>query len=161
MSHHYPAFYNSDPALFRNYIKMVYPVIPPTSNHIYIKGSILRPEARKYAEEFAKFAAQHHLHEISEMNQNAVFCLRLRFFLDTLVNESWCNPKVPPSKRAKTRYKRIDLSNRIKLLEDCVRDALDIDDSQTFAAYQEKVQDPANQRVEIEVFEVDPKLFGI
>ncbi len=140
---------------------MVYPTLPPTSNKIYIKGSILTSQARSYAENFSKFSAQNHMHEIAEMNQGGVFCVVLRFFFETLVNETWMNPKVPPSKRAKSRYKKIDLTNRIKLLEDCVRDALDIDDSQTFIAHQEKHTDSANQRVEIEVFEVDPSKFGI
>lgn len=140
---------------------MVFPILPPTSNKLYFRGTILTATARKYAEDFAKFAAQHHLHEINEMNAKGVFALHLRFFFETLVNESFENPKVPESKRAKSRYKRIDLTNRVKLLEDCVRDALDIDDSQTFAASLEKHQDPGHERVEIEVEEVSPKLFGL
>lgn len=155
---HYPAFWTPP---FRSYLKMVYKELPPTANHIYIRGSILKAPARAYAENFAKFVAQNYLAEISEMNQSGIFCLVLRFFFPTVVNDTWMNPKVPPSKRAKTRYKRFDLTNRIKFLEDCVRDALDIDDSQTFIAHQEKFQDAENPRVEIEVFEVDPAKFGI
>lgn len=145
----------------RKYLKMVFPQLPPSSNNIYIKGSILKAPARKYAEDFAKFAAQNHLHEISQMNADGVFALHLRFFFDTVVNETWNNPNVKESKRAKSRYKRFDLSNRIKLLEDCIRDALDIDDCQTFAASQEKHQDPSNPRVEIEVEETSLSLFGV
>lgn len=145
----------------RKYLKMIYPHLPPSSNNIYFRGSILKAPARKYAEDFAKFAAQTHLHEISQMNPSGIFALHLRFFFDSLVNESWNNLKVPESKRAKTRYKRLDLTNRIKLLEDCIRDALDIDDCQTFAASQEKHHCPASPRVEIEIEEVSPHLFGI
>lgn len=141
--------------------RMTYPALPPSSNKIYFRGTILRKEARDYAEKFSLYAAQHHLHEISQMNPEGLFALHLRFFFDTLVNETWNDMKLPPSRRAKSRYKRLDLTNRIKLLEDCVRDALDIDDSQTFAATQEKHQDPKNPRVEIEVEEVSPSLFGI
>lgn len=142
-------------------LRMTYPVLPPSSNKIYFRGTILKKEARDYAEKFSLFAAQKHLHEISQMNPQGLFALHLRFFFETLVNETWNNMSLPPSRRAKSRYKKLDLSNRIKLLEDCVRDALDIDDSQTFAASQEKHQDPKNPRVEIEVEEVSPALFGV
>lgn len=144
----------------RTYLKMVFNELPPTSNKIYFKGTMLTQQARDFAEKFSKFAAQNHLHEISEMNPDGVFALHLRFFLET-INDSWNNPNVAPSKRAKSRYKRLDLSNRIKLLEDCIRDALDIDDSQTFAASQEKHHFKGEPRVEIEVEEVNPALFGI
>ncbi len=147
--------------MHRKYLKMVFSQLPPSSNDIYFRGSILKAPARKYAEDFGKFAAQNHLHEISGMNPGGVFAVHLRFFFPTVVNESWNNPKVKESKRAKSRYKRFDLTNRIKLLEDCIRDALDIDDSQTFAASQEKHQDPHNPRVEIEVEEISLTLFGV
>ena len=143
------------------YLKMVFPLLPPSSNHIYIRGTILTTKAREYAEQFSKFAAQHHLHQINQMNPQGIFALHLKFFFETLVNETFNNPEVSPSRRAKTRYKKIDLSNRVKLLEDCVMDALEIDDSHTFAASQEKHQDPKNPRVEIEIEEVSPSLFGL
>lgn len=146
---------------YLQHIKMVYSVLPPTSNKIYFRGTILTGVAREYAETFAAWAAKKHLHEINQLNPKGLFALHLRFFFKTLVNESFENEKFPPSKRAKDRYKRIDLSNRIKLLEDCVRDAIDIDDSRTFAASQEKHQDPLNERVEIEIEEVSPNLFGV
>lgn len=144
----------------RTYLKMVYKELPPTSNKIYFRGTILTQTARTYAEQFANFAKAY-LPEISEMNPDGVFALHLRFFFDNIVNETWNDLSLPPSRRAKTRYKRIDLTNRIKLLEDCVRDALDIDDSQTFAASQEKHLDKTNPRVEIEIEEMSPGLFGI
>ena len=146
---------------YRQYMKMVYPVLPPTSNKIYYRGTILTGVSREYAESFAAWAAKNHLHEINELNPDGLFALHLRFFFNTLVNETYQNENFPPSKRAKERYKRIDLTNRIKLLEDCVRDAIDVDDSRTFAASQEKHQDPDKERVEIEIEEVSPKLFGV
>src|SRR3990172_11891222 len=106
--------------MHRRYLKMVFTQLPPSSNDIYFRGSILKAPARKYAEDFSKFAAQNHLHEISGMNPSGVFAVHLRFFFPTVINESWNNPKVKESKRAKSRYKRFDLTNRIKLLEDCI-----------------------------------------
>lgn len=168
----------------RKYIKMVFPILPPTSNHIYFRGTILTSVARKYAEDFAKYAAQHHLHEINEMNPKGVFALHLDFFFDKLENQTWFDAteqertqgyvtrKVTvvengvKKKELKQvpllRYRRLDLDNRVKLIQDCVRDALDIDDSQVFASSQEKHQDPGKERVEIVVQELsNGKQFGL
>ena len=146
----------------REHLHVVYPELPPTSNKLYDRGTILTKHAREYAERFAEFM-RNHLHEINEMDPQALYALHLRFFFFELVNRSYNNPDFPPSKRAKTRYKKIDLTNRIKLLEDCVRDALAIDDSHTFAASQEKHQcGPGEpERVEITVQRVSPGLFGL
>jgi Holliday junction resolvase RusA-like endonuclease len=142
-------------------LTIVFPVLPPSSNRIYFRGTSLTRHAREYAEAFAAYAAQHHLHEINKLNPNGIYAFHLRFFFETLVTSSWNNPAVTPSKRAKDRYKRLDLDNRIKLLTDCVRDAIDIDDSRVFAGSQEKHMDPGNPRVEIYVQEVNPDDFGI
>ena len=142
---------------------MVVPFLPPTSNHLYIKGTILTAVARKFAEDFSAYVMQNYGHVVTstKLNPLAIYGLRLIFYFDSLVNPSFMDMKVPPSKRAKSRYKRIDLTNRVKLLEDCVRDALAIDDSQTFIAMLEKHHDPGNPRVEIDVWEVNPSDFGI
>lgn len=146
----------------RDSFQVTYGELPPTSNKIYFRGTQLTAKAREYAERFAEQMRQH-LHLINEMDPNALYALHLRFFFFELVNKSWNNMDLPPSKRAKSRYKKIDLSNRIKLLEDCIRDALAIDDSQTFAASQEKHQcGPGEpERVEILVQRVSPSLFGL
>lgn len=141
-------------------LRIVYPEIPPTSNKIYFRGTILTKTAREYAERFAHFMAVNYLHVVSAFNPNGVYCLSLHFYLPC-INETYNNPEVKPSKRAKSRYKRMDLSNRIKLLEDCVRDALAIDDSQTFEGNQMKYHEVNNPRVEIYVNEVSPEWYGI
>jgi len=146
----------------REKLEIVYPEMPPTSNKIYFRGTILTTKAREYAERFAEHMRQH-LHLINEMEPSCIYALHLRFFFFELVNRSWNNPDFPPSKQAKDRYKKIDLTNRIKLLEDCVRDALAIDDSHTFASSQEKHQcGPGEpERVEITVQKISPSLFGL
>lgn len=142
-------------------LKMVYGELPPTSNKIYFRGTILTKKAREYAERFAMVIGREYLPEINGLNPLAIFAIHLHFYFETVVNDSFNNPKVPASKRAKSRYKKFDLTNRVKLLEDCVRDAIAIDDSQTFIAAQEKHMDPLNPRVEIYIHEVNPALFGI
>lgn len=147
----------------RDFLQVRYTVIPPTSNKLYFRGTQLTAVSRKYAEDFSKFMMQNHGADILEMDKGSIYALHLRFYFRTLVNVRWNDPKCPPSKRPKSRYKKIDLSNRIKLLEDCIRDALDIDDAQTFAASQEKHQarseDP--EHVDIIIQRVDPSLFGL
>jgi Holliday junction resolvase RusA-like endonuclease len=142
-------------------LRIVYPELPPTSNHIYVRGTMLTQKAREYGERFAHYMAVNHLHEINKLNPDGIYSLSLHFYFPTLVNETWNNPEVKPSKRAKSRYKRLDLSNRVKLLEDCIRDALAIDDSQTFEGQQMKAQDPKNPRVEIFVNELRPEDYGV
>jgi Holliday junction resolvase RusA-like endonuclease len=143
----------------RHELKIVYEILPPSSNRIYFKGRILRREAREYAERFSDHCRQH-LPEIMQLDPEAIFHVDLVFYLQ-LLNESYGNLKVPPSKRAKTRYKKIDLDNRVKLLVDCVRDAIGIDDSRIFSYRQAKIHDPARQRVEITIFTADPAQYGI
>jgi Holliday junction resolvase RusA-like endonuclease len=142
-------------------LSIVFTVLPPSSNKIYFRGTTLTRTAREYAETFAAHAAQYYGAEINKLNTSSLFAIHLRFYFETVVNATWNNPDVKPSKRSKERYKRFDLDNRIKLLTDCIRDAIDIDDSRVFAASQEKHMDPLNPRVEIMVHEVDPSLFGV
>jgi Holliday junction resolvase RusA-like endonuclease len=142
-----------------------YPALPPSSNHIYVRtrfGLRLTKIATKYAEDFSYHVVRMHLPEINEMNKSGVFALHLKFFFPSLLNDGAF--KEDPKKRSKTLYKKIDISNRVKLLEDCIRDALSIDDSQTFAASQEKYQDSSvgeSGRVQIIVQELDPLEFGL
>jgi Holliday junction resolvase RusA-like endonuclease len=109
--------------------------------------------------------AQNYGHQILELidpskDPTVIFALHLTFYLDC-INESWDNPNFSPSKRASSRYKRVDLSNRIKLLEDCLKYSVVLDDSLTFSATQEKVHDPTSPRVRIELVKANPELFGI
>ena len=142
---------------------MVFPELPPSSNHIYIRGHILTTEARQYAEKFAHYCVQNYLPAINSTlmpTPTSVYAIHLHFYFETVFNESYFDTNLPASKRAQTRYKKVDLTNRIKLLEDCVRDAIGIDDCLTFSASQEKHMDPSFPRVEIFIQEVDPALFG-
>lgn len=146
-------------------IYIEYDELPPSSNHIYARtrfGTVLTKQAKKYAEDFSYQVIRKYLPEINQLNRNGVFSLQLRFTFPSLLNESAFDPN--PKKRPTTLYKKIDLSNRIKLLEDCIRDALGIDDSQTFVAYQVKVQDPnvgEKGKVEIIISEVEPTQYGL
>lgn len=144
-------------------LHIVYPELPPSSNKIYFRGTILTRKAREYAERFQYYVTRNYLHLINQLRvgETTVFTVGIHFYFEELTNKSWHNPKVPEKKRAQTRYKKLDLSNRVKLLEDCIRDSLGIDDSLTFEMHTLKSQDPKNPRVEIFVSESKPTDYGI
>lgn len=142
-------------------LHVVYSELPPTSNRIYFRGTSLTRIAREYAERFSQHMVRNHLHQINEMDPTQIYEVSLDFYFESVVNSTFRNPSVKPSKRAKDRYKRFDISNRIKLLEDCVRDALGIDDSHTFEGHQRKMCDPLRPRVEIFVNQTKPEYYGI
>jgi hypothetical protein len=142
-------------------VKFVYRTFPPSSNRIYFRGTTLTKRAVVYAEEFAKEMFQTYGHLINGIDPNQLYAVHLFFYFETVVNESWNNPAFRPSKRAKERYKRFDLDNRIKLLTDCIRDFICVDDSHFFAGAHEKHMDPVDPRIEIIVQEVRPEDFGV
>lgn len=140
---------------------VIYPELPPSSNKIYFQGTRLTRHAREYGERFAHYMAIKHGHEIIDIDPKKLYAVHLRFFFESLVNAGWTERDRKGQRKAKSPYKKIDLTNRVKLLEDCLRDAIGVDDSQTFAVSLEKHHDPDNPRVEIHVHPVDPSLFGI
>lgn len=160
-------------------ITVWFPSLPPSANKIYFKGTMLQTPAREYREQFKMHMAQHYLHQFGEMPQpnttyvdkkgdtvdlatkepNLVFGLHLAFYMDWLT--SWGDERVYASQRAKFRFKKVDLSNRIKFVEDCFKYALGIDDSLTFYSTQMKVQSPEKEGVMITYFVLDPERFGI
>jgi len=143
-------------------LNVVYPGLPPSSNHIYIRGTVLTKEAREFAERFSKFFATNHGHEVIDINPKDIFALHLVFHM-AVMNEGWLERGKSGQRKAKDRYKRVDLSSRVKLLEDCIRDAIGVDDSHTFAASQMKCheKDPGRHRIEIAIQRVSPSLFEI
>lgn len=63
-------------------------------------------------------------------------------------------------RKAKTRYKRIDVDNRVKFLQDCVSKLIGLpDDSNIFIGHQEKHEDPVQPRSEVRVTVIDPDQF--
>ena len=57
-------------------------------------------------------------------------------------------------RKAERKWKQMDLGNRTKLLEDCVKSACGVDDSATFMRMQIKDIDDKNPRVELELYQI-------
>lgn len=157
-----------------------YPELPPTANKIYYMGSRLRENAREYRERFKMHVSQNYLHMFQDMPQpnaqakdpktgdlidvktvkpNLVFGLQLFFYMDLMT--SWGDEKVYKSQRARFRFAKTDLSNRIKFLEDCFKWSVGIDDSLTFVSQQMKIHSPDKQGVMLNYFVVPVENFNI
>lgn len=115
--------------------------LPPTTNNAYFddvqflwspkKGKkvpivkrVLKDEGKNYKIDVKAKLTQHYPGEMMIMKPNIPLglAIRLDFPRDKLLNMSW-------PKKAKNRYKTLDASNRIKLLEDAIASAGGIDDS--------------------------------
>lgn len=122
--------------------------LPPSSNHAYIdlpprrKGKImipggraLSPEGRKYKKETIAYIAQNYPNQLRHVRKDTPLFIYVRFYFPALMNKGW-------PKSAETRYKKVDVSNRLKLFEDCLKDAAGIDDSQNELILLHKLESP-------------------
>ncbi len=100
-------------------------ILPPSVNEMYVyttRGP--RPSSK-----MKKFKAQAGVEIAKQVNfsgepldPNKPYRLNVHYYLPSMFNKGW-------PKKAKTRYKRRDVSNLVKVLEDVVSECLGIDDS--------------------------------
>ena len=100
--------------------------MPPTVNKAYVNVN-----KRRFLSQSGKLFKQDVKAKVAELSLDCTetfwldcepLKLTCEFYFPALENKGWSTGK------AKTRYKRIDVSNRVKLLEDAVSEGLDIDD---------------------------------
>jgi len=110
-------------------LKMWLPMWPPTSNEMYItiwdqKRRVLSPKARKFVIDATSYLTQNYFKEISEFpnEENMTYLLNLVFV----------GPWLTKTEKAKSKFRRHDISNCIKLVEDVVKNILGIDDMANF-----------------------------
>jgi|GEM_PF-4710106 len=131
--------------------------MPPTSNNIYIsvgkrrqKSSLARAWQNRAVKEITR---QSNLTIQSEFDPERMYWLDLTFYFDVVVNKGWHEFYKRGAKKgqrkADSKWKKIDLGNRLKLLEDTVKIAAGVDDSSTFVLHLIKTCDPKNPRVEV------------
>ena len=113
--------------------------LPPSVNNAYItlRGGkrVLSPEGREYKRATPAFFSQHYREEMQFFRKNAPYTLAIRLTFLVLENKTW-----PAS--VETRYKTTDTGNRLKLLEDALKDAAGVDDSQNFIVALQKITGP-------------------
>lgn len=96
--------------------------VPPSTNRLYFTRNgrrILSDEGKRYKRKIAVQMAQEFPTLRSFENSDA-FSLEIELHMEVLTR----------SKGAKNRYKRFDVSNRVKVLEDALCESLGIDDCQ-------------------------------
>ena len=148
-------------------LQFFYPDIPPSENRIRVmryaggrpRGMCYSKEAEDYRKVFLDVMRRDHAVAVQKFvqghNDQSLYELRLIFWFpeEEILNKGWLK------NQAKTLYKRVDAGNRRKLLEDCLAEALGIDDSLFFKVTLEKRVGPP--LVGIGLTERDPQSFGV
>ena len=117
-------------------IRLELPWLPPSSNHAYTNngfgGRTLATAGRKFINETRAHLVQHFPREMRIFKPDRPYLVVLRFFFENIENAS--------KGKGAARYKKLDGGNRTKLLEDALKDAGGIDDSQTLISIWQKAQ---------------------
>ena len=147
----------------RDSLLITFPHLPPTENHIRVHrwqgGMVYTKEAISYRRLFTDFVRNHYVvavnNFVSGHTETSVYALKMEFTFETVINKGWAK------KRAKTLYKRFDVGNRRKLLEDCLVEVLgDIDDCLFFEVH--LIKRMGEERgVVLTLSEVDPSEYGV
>ena len=130
--------------------------VPPTDNHIYSnvgRARFLTSTAKKYkkmvANEVAKLAVT--CDPDAGFHEDVPYEIILQLYLDKVENSGWAQGK------AKSRYKRIDTTNRQKLVIDGVMEGIGVDDCHIFYAALYKKCDATDPRLVLTVREQEAR----
>lgn len=133
--------------------------MPPTSNNIYFNirggGRGLTTEARSWKRRaVGEIVRQNKLGLLTEgVDPNLAYAFALHYYFADVENRGWHELYTRGVKngqrKAASRWKKMDLGNRDKLIQDALKNALGVDDSSIFERIEIKDVDPKNPRVEI------------
>jgi hypothetical protein len=157
-----------------NGLQIVIPFLPPSSNHIYVngrggRGRFLSKEAEAWKNRFSQQVIAPYLMQIQTFCQtvdkdpSSVLELHMVFYFpeEDLINTTY---GTGTKAAAKTRYKKMDVQNRIKLVTDATAKAIALDDSLNFR----EIHDKCNAKMVgghpgicIRLRKADPAWFGI
>lgn len=147
---------------------VVLPFLPPSSNHIYVtrrggKGRFLSKEAETFKRQAISHIQSHCLAKITRLDREALYRVWYAFYfpLEELLNKTFGGDE---KGSAKTRYKRMDVENRLKLVADALATAIGIDDCQFFEGGQTKLSASLMSGVpQVHIFLTieDPRRFGL
>lgn len=112
-------------------IHLVVPSVPITMNAAYAnqrggKGRVLTEKGRRYKLETTNHLIRRYPKELQYFKKDVPYTLVVWFVFEnevTLLNKGY-------PEKAKTRYKKLDVGNRLKLFEDALANATGCDDSQ-------------------------------
>lgn len=141
--------------------------LPPSSNNIYFNlpggGRAMKANGKKFKNEAQTEIASKFPVALRGFVPNAPYhiLLRLHFKQDDMLNPRW--GKTPKA----SRYKKTDATNRIKIMEDVLKDVAGVDDSCTMAFMVQKVIGEADKteifawNIDVEESPFDAVLFGL
>lgn len=147
---------------------VILPFLPPTSNNIYVnarggKGRFLSPEAKKFKLQAISHIQSTCLAKITNLDRGAIYAVWYAFYfpLEDIINKTFGEGK---KNSAESRYKRMDVENRIKLVADSLATAIGIDDCQFFEGGHSKISASiVGGKAQIQIFlnSENPSKFGI
>lgn len=141
-------------------IRMILPM-PPSDNDIYTDIIVRRgkrqfvireltTDARAYKRRVKQEVASLFLKTTDSFKKDIPYTCLVRVFFKKIFNLGWPN-------KAKTRYKREDAQDRIKLATDSVAEAIGVDDSHHFLTIISKGEDQNDPRIEITIREQEAR----
>lgn len=141
--------------------------LPPSSNHIYVNrrsgGRFLSKEAETFKRQAISYIQANCLAKIARLDRETVYRVWYAYFFppEELLNQTFGKGK---QGSAKTRYKRMDVENRLKLVADSLATAIGIDDCQFFEGGHTKLSASLTSGVpQVHIFLTpeDPRRFGL
>jgi Holliday junction resolvase RusA-like endonuclease len=123
-------------ALGKSMMKIESIPMPPSVNAIYFtrgKNRVLTTLGKTYKEDVKAIIIQHIMstQQVEEF-KNIPMILHLTFYFSQIENKNY--------QKSGNRFKRIDVSNRIKILEDAISETIGVDDCQFLCVIAEKGQ---------------------
>lgn len=121
---------------------VVLPFLPPSSNNIYVGngkgGRFLSPEAKKFKTRAVSTIQTQCLAAIGRLDRGGVYRAWYVFYFppEELINKTFGSGA---KTAAVSRYKKMDVENRSKLVSDALATAIGIDDCQFFEVGLSKV----------------------
>lgn len=147
---------------------VVLPFLPPTSNNVYVnarggKGRFLSSEAKKFKLRAVAKIQQDCLAKITRLDRTAVYRVWYAFYFrpEDILNTTFGSGK---KGAAETRYKRMDVENRLKLVADSLATAIGIDDCQFFEGGHTKLSASlvgGQEQIHVFLTSEDPSRFGL
>lgn len=110
--------------------------LPPSSNQAYFNlptgGRKLTKAGEAYKLGVVQHIVKHHATETKEIVKDAAIGALVAYGFPDMLNKKWADGK------AKSRFKKSDLTNRAKLLHDAIVEATNMDDSQLLFHFEYK-----------------------
>lgn len=130
------------------------PFLPPSLNAMYetawfagkARGVHLSKTANRFKLRAMKALQCDGATALSNLSEDKMYELTIAVFFERVQNASW--PK------AKYKYKRVDITNMVKLVEDVLADAIGVDDRHNFRIIVEKHEDPNNTGIFLSLREI-------